>query len=44
MGTIILLIALVVEIGFAAYCFATRSRQVQVRSYLWIGAFGAFVL
>ena len=44
MGTVILLIALLVEIGFAAYCFLTHSRQVQVRSYLWIAAFGAFVL
>lgn len=44
MGTIILLIAFVVEIGFAAYCFSTRARQERVRSYIWIGALGAFVL
>jgi len=44
MGTIILLIAFIIEIGFAAYCFFTHARQAQVRSYLWIGAFGAFVI
>lgn len=44
MGIIILSIALIVEIGFAAYCFATRSRQVQVRSTIWLAAFAVFLL
>lgn len=44
MGTIILLSAFIIEIGFAAYCIFTHASQVQVRSYLWIGAFGAFVI
>ena len=44
MGTIILLIAFVVEIGFAAYCLATRASQAQVRSTIWLGAFATFVL
>lgn len=44
MGIVILIIALVVEIGFAVYCFATRSRQGQARSVISLGAFGAFVL
>jgi dienelactone hydrolase len=44
MGIIILIIAFVIEIGFAAYCFATRSRQPQVRSKIWLGAFAVFIL
>ena len=44
MGIIILIIALLVEIGFAAYCFATRSRQAQVRGTIWLGAFAGFML
>lgn len=44
MGIIILIIALVVEISFAVYCFSTRSRQAQVRSTIRLGAFATFVL
>lgn len=44
MGTIILILALFFEVIFAAYCIATRSSQFQVRSYLRISAFAAFVL
>lgn len=44
MGIIILISAFVVESGFAVYCFFTHDRQAQVRNYLWIGAFAAFVL
>lgn len=44
MGIIILIIALVIEIGFAAYCLTTHSRQAQVRSTIWLGAFAAFML
>ncbi|HRW11379.1 MAG TPA: hypothetical protein P5121_40045 [Caldilineaceae bacterium] len=44
MGTAVLFVALVVEIGFALYRFVTRSRQMQVRSYIEVGAFIAFVL
>lgn len=44
MGTILLLSAFVIEIGLAAYRLFTRSPQPQIRSYLWLGVFGAFVL
>ena len=44
MGTIVLLIALVVEIAFAAYCTITKSNQEKVRSYIQIGSLAAFVL
>ena len=44
MGTIILLIAFVIEVAFATYCLITKSNQQKVRSYVRIGAFTAFVL
>ena len=44
MGTIVLLIALVAEITFTAYCITTKSYQVKVRNYTRIGAFVTFVL
>lgn len=44
MGTVILLIALVVEAGFAAYCIATKSNQERLKSYIRIGAFAVFLL
>lgn len=43
MGTIILAIAFVIEIGLAAYCLLTKSRQEKIRSYLGVGAFTAFI-
>jgi dienelactone hydrolase len=44
MGTIILLIAFVIEAAFAVYCMVTKSNQEKVKSYIQIGAFAAFVL
>ncbi len=44
MGTIILLIAFVIEAAFAVYCMITKSNQEKVKSYIRIGAFAAFVL
>ena len=44
MGTIILLIAFVIEAAFAVYCMITKSNQEKVKSYIRIGAFATFVL
>jgi dienelactone hydrolase len=44
MGTIILVIALIIETVFTAYCLITQSNQRKVKSYIRIGAFAAFVL
>jgi dienelactone hydrolase len=44
MGTIILVIAFVIEVAFATYCIITKSNQRKVRSYIRIGALAAFVL
>jgi dienelactone hydrolase len=44
MGTMILLLAFVVETAFVAYCITTRSHQQQLKSVLRIGALAAFVL
>jgi dienelactone hydrolase len=44
MGTLILLIAFVIEITFVAYCLVTKSNQEKVKSVIRIGAFFAFVL
>jgi predicted dienelactone hydrolase len=44
MATLILIIALIVEVVFAAYCIATRSDQMRVRSYLRVGAFAVFLV
>lgn len=44
MGTVILLIALVVEAAFAAYCIATKSNQARLKSYIRIGALAVFLL
>ncbi len=43
MGTIILLIAFITEIAFAAYCLRQRSNQKRIRSLIWVGAFLAFI-
>ena len=43
MGTIILIVALVIEAAFATYCIITKSNQKKVRSFARIGAFAAFV-
>lgn len=44
MGTIILIVAIVVQAAFAAWCIATKSNQQKVKSVVRIGAFGVFVL
>ncbi len=40
----ILLVALLIEIAFAAYCVFTRSNQTKARSVVRLVAFGVFVL
>jgi dienelactone hydrolase len=42
MGTIILIVAFLIEIAFTTYCMITKSNQEKVRSYLRISAFAAF--
>jgi dienelactone hydrolase len=44
MGTIILIIAVVVEAAFTTACIIARSNQPQVKSFVRIGAFAAFVV
>ena len=44
MGSIILLIAFIVEAAFVTYSIVTRSDQKTVRSYLRIAALAVFVL
>ena len=44
MGTLILVIAFVIEVAFAAFCLVTKSRQAKVQSYIRIGALAAFLL
>jgi dienelactone hydrolase len=43
-GTIILMIALVIEAAFATYCMITKSNQKKLRSFVRIGAFAAFTV
>lgn len=43
MGSIILILALVIETAFAIYCMITKSNQKKVRSFVRLGAFAAFV-
>ncbi len=44
MGTIVFLVALVIEAAFAFYCIGTKSNQKQLRGVVRIGALAAFVL
>jgi dienelactone hydrolase len=44
MGTIILLIALIIEAAFVTYSIVTKSDQKIIRSYLRIGGLAVFVL
>ena len=44
MGTIILLLAFVIEAAFVVYCMITKSSQEKVKSYIRIGALAAFIL
>jgi dienelactone hydrolase len=44
MGMIILLVLIVIEIAFAAYCIVTRSSQQKVRNIIRVTTFIGFVL
>ncbi len=44
MGTTLLIIALIIEAGFATYCIITKSNQKKIRSFVRIGTFAAFVI
>jgi hypothetical protein len=44
MATSILIIALVIEAAFAAYCILTKSNLKDTRSFLRLGAFAVFVI
>jgi dienelactone hydrolase len=44
MGTLILIVALLIEVAFTAYRLITKSSQGRLKSYIRIGAFAAFVL
>ncbi len=44
MGTIVLIIAAVIEIVLAVCCIATKSSQKRIRSWVRIGAFAIFVI
>jgi dienelactone hydrolase len=44
MGTIILIIAFVIETAFATYCIITKSNQRMVRNFIRIGAFAMFLI
>lgn len=44
MGTIILILAAVIEIAFAACCITTKSNQPRIRRWVRVGAGGTFLL
>lgn len=44
MGTIILIIAAVIEIAFGVYCIITKSSQKRIRNWIRISAFVTFVI
>lgn len=44
MGTIILIMATVIEVAFGVYCIATKSNQKRIRSWICVSAFAAFVI
>jgi dienelactone hydrolase len=44
MGSIILAIAVIAEVAFAAYCIVTKSSHRRVRNWERVGAFAAFLL
>jgi dienelactone hydrolase len=44
MGTILFIIALMIQSAFAAFCIATKSDQNKVKNYLRVVALGAFLL
>lgn len=44
MGTIILLMAIIVETGFAIHCIRTKSDQQKTRSIIYVGIFIGFIV
>lgn len=44
MGTIILFIAIIIEVAFTVYCICTKSNQKRTRSFMRIGIFIAFIV
>src|SRR5665648_696247 len=42
MEAIAIIMAIIIEIGFATYCIFTKSYQNKIRSYIRIGEFAAF--
>jgi dienelactone hydrolase len=44
MGTIILVVAAILEAALTGYCIITKSRQIKIKSWVRIGSFGLFVL
>jgi dienelactone hydrolase len=44
MGTLILFIALIIDVAFTTYCLITKSNQEKINSYIRIGALAAFML
>jgi dienelactone hydrolase len=44
MGSVILVVAFLIEVAFATYCIVTKSYQRQVRSIVRVAAFAAFAL
>ena len=44
MEKLILIIAVILETGFAAYCIATKSSQKKIRNWMRVSAFTTFVL
>lgn len=44
MGTIVLIIATVIEVAFGVYCIATKSNQKKIRGWVRISAFATFVI
>lgn len=42
MGTIVFILAALIEIALAVYCIATKSNQKRTRSWIRIGAFATF--
>lgn len=43
MGTIILYVTILIEMGFAAYSILTKSNQEKVKDFIRIGAFAVFL-
>jgi dienelactone hydrolase len=44
MGTIVLGMAVIVEVAFAVFCIVTKSNQRRVRSFVPIGALAVFII